>query len=514
MSVVKQIIRNTFTGWLAVGIRGALALIVVPFLISRLGKEGYGLVGLLGVIVSMAAVADLGLRSALGRELAEQLVRNDRQVFNELASTALVLYLCIAGILAFIGWTLAPWFVEFFKVSDSLQEDAVWMIRIYGTLSIIFSFITPVYSASLSSYHRFDVINSVQIIGGILSSIALLVVLPIIENPLFGWIGVMLVSEAIVLFLTVVCYRRICEGAAIGTRFINKKRLIPLFHLGGYLYIIQLAQTLSSKANPLILSSFLGPVGVALYQPASKISATLNPLVMTLTVQLYPLATKFHTTENKEKLQQLFCLGGKYTLLLGCLASVCIFVFSEPLVRLWLSDSIGEDFIIVVQVLKAYAIVDLMTYASGTQWPILLGMRKLKFLSILLILTAILNIILSVYFVGYTAVGVVGVLYGTIISKFIRIFLLNIYVVGLVEIRMISYIQQCIIGPAWCLFFSGAIGWILMQNYACDSWIELLIMVGITTLVWSISCWFIGINSKERSQISIAIKRTYQKLFS
>lgn len=514
MSVVKQIIRNTFSGWLAVGIRGALALIIVPFLLIQLGKEGFGLIGLLGVIVSMAAIADLGLRSALGRELAEQLARDDRQAFSELASTALVLYLCIACVLGLVGWVLAPWVVEVLKVSQSLQEDAVKMIRIYGTLSILFSFITPVFSAALSSYHRFDVVNSVQIMGGILSSAAFLVFIPVIENPLYGWVGIMLITEATVLILTIVFFRKFCGEVKISTHFLNRKRLVPLFHLGGYIYVIQLANMFSSTANPLFLSAFLGPVGVALYQPASKLSAMFNPIVMTLTEQLYPLTTKFHTTDDREKLQQTFCLGAKYTLLLGSLVSVCIFIFSEPLARLWLFDSLGTDYVIVARVMQAFAIVDLITYASGTQWPILLGMRKLEFLSVLLVMTAILSIIVSIYFVGFTSAGVVGVLYGTIVGRFIKVILITSYVVRLVEIRMIEYIQQSIIGPAWSLFFSGMAGWVLTLNFLSNSWIELLMMVLGTALVWVFCCWFIGLNPIERYHILTAIKKIYQKVFS
>ncbi len=514
MSVIKQILRNTFTGWLAIGVRGALALVIVPFLLNHLGKEGFGLIGLLGVIVGMAAVADLGLRSALGRELAEQVARNDRPAFNELASTALVLYVCIGCLIGLIGWVLAPWAVGVLKVSESLHEEAIVMIRIYGTLSTMFSFITPVFSAALTSYHRFDVVNSVQVIGGIISSIVLLVTIPIIDNPLYGWVGVMLVTEATILLLTVAFFRRFCEGARISMYFLNGKRLRPLFHLGGYLYVIQLAQTLSNTANSVVLSSFMGPVGIALYQPASKLSAMFNPIVMTLTEQLYPLTTKFHTTENKEKLKQTFCLGAKYTLLLGSFVSASIFIFSETLARLWLFDSLGEDYLIVAQVMQAFVIVDLMTYASGTQWPILLGMKKLEFLSILLILTAILNVVISVYFVGYTAAGVVGVLYGTIISKLVRILLLSIYVAKLVEVRMSDYLRQSIIGPVWCLFFPGMIGWILIWNFPCNSWIELLFLVSITALVWASSCWSIGLNLMERHHIVIAVKKIYQKVFT
>lgn len=514
MSVIKQIVRNTLSGWLAVGIRGVLALIMVPFLLSHLGKEGFGLIGILGVIVSMAVVADLGLRSALGRELAEQVARNDLRTFNELASTALVLYFCIACILGLAGWLLAPWIVEVLKVSETLQEDAINSIRIYGTLSIILSFITPVFSAALSSYHRFDIINSIQLIVGIISSIVLFIVIPIVENPLYGWVGVMLVSEVFILLLTIVFFLRFCQGSEIGVGFLNVKRLIPLFHLGGYLYVIQLAQTLTNTANSIVLSLFLGPIGVALYQPASKLSAMFNPIVMTLAEQLFPLTTKFHTTEDKEKLQQIFFWGTKYTLLLGSFVSVSIFIYSEPLARLWLFDSLGEDYLIVAQVMKVFAIVDLMTYASGTQWPVLLGMKKLKYLSILLIVTAILNVLVSIYFVGFTAAGVVGVLYGTIISKLIRIVLLTSYVLGLLKVRFSVFFQRSVSGSLSCLFFPGLGAWILIHNFPCETWTDLLFMVAVTAVLWSFCFWFIGLDSNERGQVVAVIKKARRKTTS
>ncbi|MGZ0020670.1 lipopolysaccharide biosynthesis protein [Nitrosomonas sp. wSCUT-2] len=507
MGVIKQIVRNTLSGWLAVGIRGALALIIVPFLLNHLGKEGFGLIGILGVIVSMAAVADLGLRGALGRELAEQLARNDLKIYSELASTALVLYFCLACVLGFAGWLLAPWVVEVLKVSEAMHEDAVSSVRIYGTLSIILSFITPVFSAALSSFHRFDIINSVQLIVGIFSSITLFIVIPVVENPLYGWVGVMLVSELSILFLSIIFFRKFCNGAEIGLSYLNIKRLIPLFHLGGYLYVIQLAQTLTNTANSIVLSFFLGPISVALYQPASKLSAMFNPIVMTLAEQLFPLTTKFHTTENKEKLQETFLWGTKYTLLLGSFVSVNIFIFSEPLARLWLFDSLGDDYLIVVQVMKIFAIVDLMTYASGTQWPVLLGMKKLRYLSILLVVTAILNILVSIYFVGFTAVGVAGVLYGTIISKFIRIILLTLHVLELLRVRFFVFFRFSILGPLICLFFSGLCTWILINNYSCDTWVDLMSMVAATTTVWLFCFWFVGLNFNERNHIVAAIKK-------
>ena len=62
----KQIIKNIFSSWLAVLAQSGIAFFLIPFLITHLGKEGYGLVGLLGVLLGFSQIVDLGLRGALG----------------------------------------------------------------------------------------------------------------------------------------------------------------------------------------------------------------------------------------------------------------------------------------------------------------------------------------------------------------------------------------------------------------------------------------------------------------
>lgn len=507
MSTVRQILRNTATGWVAVVIRAVIALVMVPFLFRYLGKEGYGLIGLLGVIVGISSVADLGLRGALGRELSEQVARKDSHAFNELASTALALYLCIAGVLAVTVWLLTPWMVNVFKVSEAMRSDAIWLIRIYGSVSVVLSFITPVFSAALSSYHRFDIINSIQIVGGILSSLMLFAVLSVVSNPLYGWVGVMLLFQLVVLVLTIRVYRRYCEGAKVGIQFWNAGRLIPLFKLGGSMYALQMTNALAERSDPLVISYFFGPSGVALYQPGARLSQMIRPVVLTLSNQMHPLATKQHIDNSKEKMEKILILGTKYTLLPGALFSAVMFVFAEPFCRLWLERSIGEDYLVAAQVMMGWALADFMTYAAGTQWPILLGKKKLKFLIWTQIPTAILNILISIYLVGFTSLGIPGVLVATIIIGFVRRPILIWYTAKVCSVRPVDYFKNAYLTPLVCFVMTCigayALKWIVLS----DTLLTLVLCAGGTSVVWAITCYFIGLTSTEREQVVCGFKQ-------
>ena len=416
----KQIVLNTLMGWFAVVIRTAIALVMVPFLLTHLGTEEYGLVGLLGVTVGLANLADFGLRAALGRELAEQVARKDLRAFNEILNTALLVNCAIASVLFLLVWLLAPWFVVIFKVSGALQADAIFTIRIYGSASVFFSFVTPVFSAALCSFHRFDLFNAVEIIGGTVSSLMLFAVIPIVDNPLFGWVGVMAIFQSVMLCSTIWYLFRICNVAQFGASFLNRERLYSLINLGRQMYALQISQTLVARSDPLVISYFFGPVGVALYRPAARLSEAIRSVVLTFPGQMYPITTQQHIEGQRERIRSTLMLGTKYTFLLGTLFSAGMLVFADPFCRLWLGGSIGSDYTVVATLMQGWALIELMTYAAGTQWPVLLAMKRLTFLIWTQLPAAVLNVLISIYLVGFTELGIPGVLLATIVVGVIR----------------------------------------------------------------------------------------------
>lgn len=510
MSSIKQIFKNTVAGWFAILIRAITGLLLIPILIFELGTEAYGLLGIVAVIIGFSNAADLGLRGALGRELTEQVALKDKKAFSELISTALVLYLCIALLLAIFGWMLAPILIDFFKVSNNLKARAIWMIRIYGTGAIVFSFVTPAFTSGLTAYNRFDIVNSIHIVSSLASSVLLFFVVQIVPNPLVGWMGVMLATNACALIITIIIFRKYCNFLLSDLWSFSPKRINILFRLGKDLYLIQLAQTISDKSDPLVLSYFLSPIAVALYQPAFNLSNLFRPIVMTLTGQLYPLTTAYNAKGEVDKLRKIFCLGFKYTMLSGGLVSAGIFFYAEPFSRLWLYETLGNDYKIVAWVMRIFAIVDFLTYASGTQWPILLGMKKLVFLKYLLISTGFLNIGLSIYFVGYTEVGIVGVLYGALVSKAIRIVSLNIYTCQLLKLKISEYFRLYFVPSLYCTFLTCCFAWWVNQFYSGDSWLKFGGEIILTAFFWATCCVFIGLNRPERENIFSVIKQKLQ----
>lgn len=448
----------------------AIALVMVPFLLKHLGTDGYGLIGLMGVIVSFSSVADLGLRQALGRELSEKVASNDANGFRALSSTALALYLGIAVILIVVGWVLAPWFVTIFKVSDPLQNDAILLIRWYGSACLFLSFVTPVFTAGLQSFFRFDAINMVQTISGIVSGLLLFACISLLDfAPLFVWAFV----TFSVLLLNLIClgalYKKWCYSGNLGYQYINWRELKPLAQLGGYMYILQLTLALSDRSDPLIVSSFFGTAGVAIYQTGARLSQVLKPVVLTLSTQVHPLTTRFHVLKQLDQQRKTLILGTRYTLLLGVFFSAGIMLFAEQFCQLWLYNSLGDDYKTVAHVMRLWAFVNIFDYAGAMHWPALLGMKKLSLALTILVPSAIFNILFSIFLVGFTDLGIPGVLVATIITGLVRRPVIIWYVSKLTGLSIKEYIRSAYV-PSGILFIMLLAFYYVLQLFSMHNW--------------------------------------------
>ena len=511
-----QILRNLFTGWLSVIVKTAIAIYMVPFLLSKLGQEGYGLIGLLIVIIGFSAVADLGLRKSLSRELTELVHRRDRTGAKELCSTALILYLVIACLLSSVVILKAHTIVGFFKVGEEQADAAVTLMCSFVPLSFIVSFIQPVFSAGLVAHNRFDWVNSCQAVFSILTSLGIFVVMGLFNYGLWGWSAMTLLGSLMTLVGFFYLNRKVEMGVLFDYRSFRFSRIKSLFRLGGYLYILELTRSLSERADPLIVSGFFGPAGVALYMPASRISQVLRPFVLMLSNQMHPIATSQFVDDDTRQLQQTLLIGTKFTVILGGFVCACLFMFAESFTSLWLGAVIGDDYQLVAMLIMGFSIIDFTGYCAGTQWPVLLGMARLKFIVCTQVISAIINIIVSIYLVGYTSIGIVGVLYSTMVIEIIRRPLMVWYTANVLDLKCLDYFLSSYLRSFLCSIVALLTAYWAQLFLGVDSYLCLIEVGLLCALVWLATVWFIGLSKSERKYmrlLGIRLKRRFVQVY-
>lgn len=471
-----QILKNIASSWGVIGLKLAIGLFMVPFLLGHLGKDGYGVVGIITSIIGFTGIADLGLRNALNRELSESVANRDIHGFRRLSSSALLLYIGIAVLISFVGCVCAPGLYVLFNIGPMYEKITILLLRTYMPLMIIVSFVIPVFSSGISSFMRYDVQNNITMFSQLCASFVLFLSLIMsCANPLIVWCLVTGGAELIRLGGLWIFYRKICFGGLLLPSYIYVRSLIPLFKLGGSMYILQLARVLAERMDPLIISHFLGVGGVALYQVGSKLPLMVAPVVLAGTNQIMPLVTKFHVTQNQQREHQSLIYLTRYTVLLGAIFSSGMIVFADPFCHLWLSNELGNATSEVANILKIWAGISFMNWMGGAQFPFFLSKKKLKFAVWINVPTALMNIALSAYFVGYTSLGVKGVLIGTIISILIRRPLSIWYVSRILNISLSRYIRKAFVPGVIIWLISLASGSIAQRHVSLLCWTDFVV---------------------------------------
>lgn len=499
MKTTSQVSWNTITKWTGHTIYGIILIFLVPFLLNELGKEGYGLIALVGVIVTATGLADLGLRQGLGRHLAETVARQDKKRFNELVSTALLVYIAIGTFLSCVIIAAAPNIVKIFNVSQNLLPQAIFVVRWYGSVAVMASFLNPVYNAIFIAHNRFDILNNIFSTASIVQSIGLFIVLSLTHTGLYGWGWVLMATRGLALLTRIYAAYHLKPDLQIRLSHATADALKHLFCLGSKLFSVNIANLISIQADPIIIAQFLGIGDVALYRPGKILSGNTREFIDAFRFQIFPLTTGYSVNGEVKKIQEVLIRGTRYSSLMAIAICIVLIVFAEPIMKVWIGGTpIGEGYRTAGWVLFCWAIADLLNCSSGTQWAILLGINRLKFATIVLLILGLFNFITSIYLVGHTSLGIIGAVIPTVIMSAIERPILTVYTAKACELSTWRYLSEAYIRPLIVLVIVGIIAAVTRFFVEPTSLFSLIACFTATAAVWIPACWLIGFDGRDR----------------
>jgi membrane protein EpsK len=447
MSRSRQIAINAVSQSGVTILSAALGMVLVPFLIAKLGKGGYGLIAVTIAVSGACALAELGISGALGRQLAEALAKKDDAKYRELLSTALGLNLLMGLLCASAVFLLARPLARSFTLNGSLFDTGVFLLKTYGAAHVLFTFLMPAPKAVLASHNRFDTSSQIEAVRRLCETAGLFLVLAGTGAGIAGWAAVCVTTDAVCTVLLWRAAARTHTRLGVGVSAMRLSSVKELFSLGSQFTLLQLSGQLSVNADPFILTACLGPASVSLYRPPAQVFNAVSPVVFTLANQLHPMATKAHVEGDRKDLAAILFRGTKYTMLMGTVFCAIVITLAYPLCKVWLGKVLGEEYRICAAVLTVQAVTQLAAFAAGTQWPVLLGMRRTAFAAYGRLAFAILNILCSWLLVRYTSLGVLGVVLPTMVIELIWRPMLVHHVCRTLDVSIWDYVKQAYLSP-------------------------------------------------------------------
>jgi O-antigen/teichoic acid export membrane protein len=406
MTLARTLTTNIRFSFLERAVSFGVSLALLPYMVSKVGPEIYGMYVLVLAFTGYLGVLDLGVSAAIVKYVAEDLARGDRERVRAVISASFSFYVVVGLVIGGLLLAMSVCFPHFFAVAPENTPVARGLFWVSAAASLL---VWPgrTFEGVLQGLQRYDLLSGLNATGTLLTAGAAVVVL---ENGL-----------GITWFLAVSCGIMVLKyaGAALtgmrllrtGLRFpyLEKDVYQTVFSFSFFIFLGTLANILIFHLDDIVVGAFVSVAAVTLYKVAYTVQNGFRMVHGLICGPILPACADLAGRGDLSGQKALLLRGTKYVSLVVVPMVIIAMVFAPRFVPAWMGAGF-ESSVILTQCLVTFWIFNGTLGVAGTM---LTAQGYAKTLFKIACLNAVVNLVLSLLLVQY--LGVLGVVLGTVI---------------------------------------------------------------------------------------------------
>lgn len=322
----------------------AAGVALIPYTLSRLGNEAFGVLTLIWGLIGYFSVFDLGVGRALTVQLSRLGVADRAQETGPLLRAGILLT-CIAGLLGVaLIWLLAPGLANhWLKIGPALQDDAR-MGFLVAAVGVLPTTLASGLRGALEGLDRFAASNASRIVLGVWM-FALPAWSVYFHGPDLGVIALYLVLGRCLVVVAMVAQLR--GQLFAGGIKLAKRHLQTLWNYGFWVTVTGIVGPLMVYGDRFFVSAAVGADQLSLYAIPQDVLLRLLLIPMALTGALLPRLAAMGTVEAAAAYRLTYRRVAVAMLVICGLAALLAY----PLLALWISSEFARSALPVVLVL-------------------------------------------------------------------------------------------------------------------------------------------------------------------
>jgi O-antigen/teichoic acid export membrane protein len=327
--------QNVAANYLGQGCRAITGLAFIPLYVKYLGIEAYGLIGIFAILQSSMALLDLGMKPALGREMARFTAgAHDSQSIRDLLRSIEIVGFGVAIAIATGVWGASGWLASDWLTTKTLSNDVVAQAFVAMGALIALRFIENIYTSSIVGLQR-QVLESTVSCGMAiargLGSVAVLAWISPTLKAFFLWQS--LISLVTVPVLASIVYRTLpsCSRRA---QF-SSAALNAIWRFAGGIMAISLLALSLTQVDKILLSRLLPLKNFAYYALAGTLTSVLYMLSGPVNAAFYPQFTELTTRGDSSALHRAYHLAAQLATVVMGSAAIVLIMFADVILHIW-----------------------------------------------------------------------------------------------------------------------------------------------------------------------------------
>jgi O-antigen/teichoic acid export membrane protein len=251
----ERFVKNVLWSWFGVFVSLSTGFVLTPYIIGKLGDEGYGVWALVFFFADYYWLLDLGMRSATLKYSAHYRATNEPDKINEIVNTGLTYASIVAVFTVSATWIFAPYASRFFRISPAYRDTFTLLIILIG-MGWAIGGISSVFSACIEGFQRFDISSRVWMSTIALRSTGLAVVLAA-GYGLTTMAMVTLASLSLGYFLYYLSVRRVFPALRFGLTWVKFGVLRQMLSYGIHTSVATVSNQLLNQGAPTLIGHLL-----------------------------------------------------------------------------------------------------------------------------------------------------------------------------------------------------------------------------------------------------------------
>lgn len=362
-STTTRIARNTGMLYVRMLFSMLVSLYTSRVILLALGVEDFGIVNVVGGLVTMFSLVSSSLSSSVSRFMTFELGRGEQKRLAQVFSTSLLIHIALAVVVLALMETVGRWFLNTCMVVPPERIAAANWVFQASIVSFLAGLLSVPFNAAIVAHEKMDAFAYIGIMDIVLRLCLVLAVAyaPLVSDRMIAYsVGVAVVSVAVQGIYVCYCRRRFPEcRSAFVIDCLCWRRMCAF---AGWNFIGCASALLRDQGVNILLNLFCGPVVNAARGIAMSVNTAIARFADNFMTALRPQITKSYAAGQREYMMSLVERGARFSYYIMLLVAMPILMETEPVLSLWLK-SFPAHTVTFVRLVLVLSLVDIL---SGT----------------------------------------------------------------------------------------------------------------------------------------------------
>jgi O-antigen/teichoic acid export membrane protein len=366
----------------------AVRFSLLPFIITNVGKEQYGLYLLVLSLGTYLNMLDFGTAPTIIKYTAQLTSTNNKQKLYNILNTSIFINI-ILGILTALGFAISITFFEYFFSVPALHKSIITQILITASISSLIARPLMSFRHILRGMQRYDYIIKIESFCVFANAGTIFILL---KNGygIFSIFLSMILFENLNSLLSLFAVKKLMKNWNIKLISFSKQAFKTIYTYGPLVYLNEMITNFLTSIDKILVGIFLGLTSVTYYGIAGIFLFILRILSGIITEPIWPAIAYFEGQDNQKAQSEIFIRGTRLSLFVIAPLIAVLFIYSNSLIPLWM----GKDFITSIIIARIFLLLSLAKTISIISQGILSAKGKHLLKNLLKVQTT--NIIVSI----------------------------------------------------------------------------------------------------------------------